>query len=234
MERAGPLRVLTPSKVVLRRAEQQQIIRVRGSRGRRFTEESAYAGAAVVFEAKHEEKYTVQKALDELDEARRNRGAQVGVFIMAASHAPDVFPRFARYGNNVLVVWDEHDEATDPRLHAALMLGVALVARLRTVGDEGDIAAMRDVEKRIERELARLVAMEKSSEAIRKHADNISEQIRLANKGLGKLVQKAASTLRALNVELQDEAVELSSPLTLPNDSLAGATAGLEAGEAAE
>src|SRR6185295_9466001 len=114
----------------------------------RFTTESAFAGAGVVFEAKHDGAYTVQKALDELDAARKNRNAVAGVFVMARSHASDVFPRFARYGSNVLVTWDEQDPATDPYLHAAALLGMALVTRSQTPGNPGDIAALRDIESR--------------------------------------------------------------------------------------
>ncbi len=186
----------------------------------RFTAESAFAGAGVVFECKRDASYTAQKALDELDESRRNRGAQVGVFVMAQSHAAETFPRFARHGNNVLVVWDDQDPASDARLHAAVLLGLALVARGRTVGDEGDIAAMRDIEARIEAELERLAKMEKSSDAIRRHSDNISDEIRKGTKALNLLVTKAKSTMRALNVELHEESAERASPIALPNDSL--------------
>src|SRR5262249_36891664 len=122
----------------------------------RFTDESAFVGSGVVFEAKRDATYTVQKALDELDGARRNREAVAGVFVMARSHAADLFPRFARFGNNVLVTWDDQDPATDPYLHAAVLLGMALVARAKTVGDAGDIAALQDIESRIEGELSRL------------------------------------------------------------------------------
>src|SRR5262249_31177567 len=69
----------------------------------RFTSESAFAGIGVVFEAKHAAGYTVQRALGELDAARRNRDAGAGVFVMARSHASEVFPRFARFGSNVVV-----------------------------------------------------------------------------------------------------------------------------------
>ena len=116
----------------------------------RFTEESAFAGAGVVFEAKHDAGYTIQKALAELDQARKNRDAVAGVFVMARSHASDSFPRFARYGNNVLVIWDDADPETDAYLHAALLLGMGLVTRSRTTGDAGDIAALNDIGARIE------------------------------------------------------------------------------------
>jgi len=196
----------------------------------RFTTESAFAGAGVVFEAKRDGTYTVQKALDELDAARKNRDAVASVFIMARSHASDVFPRFARYGNNVLVTWDDQDPATDAYLHAAILLGMGLATRARMVGDAGDIAALRDIGSRIEGELGRLEKMEKHSEAIRKNVDGISDEIRKAQKALDLLLRRAQSTLRALNVEVSDESIEASSPIMLPKDSLEAALFALPSG----
>ncbi|MCC7383253.1 MAG: hypothetical protein IT384_15560 [Deltaproteobacteria bacterium] len=196
----------------------------------RFTEESAFAGAGVVFEAKRDAGYSVQKALDELDAARKNRDAAAGVFVMARSHASDVFPRFARYGNNVLVVWDDQDPTADAYLHAAILLGIGLVTRTKTVGDAGDITALRDIEVRIESELSRLEKMEKHSDTIRKNVDGISDEIRKAHAALDLLLRKAQSTLRALNVELTDEATEATSPLCLPKGSLEAAVLALPSG----
>lgn len=199
----------------------------------RFTEESAFAGAGVVFEAKRVAGYTVQNALDELDAARKNRNAAAGVFVMAGSHASDLFPRFARYGNNVIVVWDDQDPVTDAYLHAAILLGIGLLTRIKAAGD-ADIAALRDVESRIEGELARLEKMEKHSDSIRRNVDGISDEIRKAHKALDLLLRKAQSTLRALNVELIDESSETKSPLCLPKESLATAVSALPSdGEAA-
>ena len=196
----------------------------------RFTGESAFAGAGVVFEAKRDATYTVQKAIDELDAGRKNRDAAAGVFVMGRSHASEVFPRFARFGSNVLVTWDDQDPATDAYLHAAVLLGMALVMRSRTTGDAGDIAALRDVEGRIETELSRLEKMEKHSDAIRKNVDGISDEIRKAQKALDLLLLKTQSTLRALNVELHDEGAERGSPISLPNGSFHEAVLALSSG----
>lgn len=199
----------------------------------RFTGESAFAGAGVVFEAKQDATYSVQKALDELDAARKNRDAVAGVFVMARSHASDVFPRFARYGSNVLVTWDNQDPATDAYLQAAVLLGMALVTRSRTTGDAGDIAALRDVEARIEAELSRLEKMEKHSDAIRKNVDGISDEIRKAQKALDILLRNAQSTLRALNAEVHDEGAERGSPIGLPHGSFPEAAVTLASEDAA-
>jgi hypothetical protein len=195
----------------------------------RFTPESAFDGAGVVFEAKRDASCTTQKALEELDTARANRNAGAGVFVMARSHAPDGFPTFARFGSNVLAVWDETDASSDPYLHAAILLGLGLASRGRTVADQGDLEALRDVEGRIEDELRRLEKMEKHNEGIRKNSDGIAEEIRKAQRQLDLLLRKAKSTLTALNVELHDETVERSTPIILPSESYTAATTSLSA-----
>ncbi|MCA9678706.1 MAG: hypothetical protein KC464_27000 [Myxococcales bacterium] len=185
----------------------------------RYSEEHAFAGAALTIEAKRDASYTVPKALAELDEARANREASAGLFVMAASHAPGAFPRLARYGQNVLVCWDDSDPSTDPYLEAGLMLALFLVSRNRAGADAGDLTAMRDVEERIQAELARLAKMEKCSDGIRRHNDELADELRKARNQFDLLLKKAKATLMALNVELVDEALERSSPLALLNCS---------------
>jgi hypothetical protein len=183
-----------------------------------YSSEHAFAGAALTIEAKRDASYTAPKALEELDVARANRGACSGLFVMAASHAPAAFPRLARYGQNVLVRWDENDPSTDPYLDAGLMLALFLVSRSRPVGDAGDLAALRDVEERIEAELARLDKMEKSSDGIRRHNEDLAGELRKARNQFALLLSKARDTLKALNVEMLDEAGERGAPLVLPGD----------------
>jgi hypothetical protein len=141
---------------------------------------------------------------------------------MARSHAPATFPSFARYGQNVIVTWDDADRATDPYFHAAILLGLGLVARGRQIGDQGDIDALRDIEGRIEQELSRLDRMEKSTDQIRKHSDVIDGEIRKARKQLDLLLRKAKDTLKALNVEPREETIERASPIALAVESIAG------------
>jgi hypothetical protein len=138
-------------------------------------------------------------------------------------------PAFARFGSNVLVVWDETDAAADPYLHAAILLGLGLATRGRAVGDQSDLEALRDVEGRIEDELRRLEKMEKYNEGIRKNSDGIADEIRKAQRQLDLLLRKAKSTLTALNVELHDETIERSTPIILPSESYTAATTALSA-----
>jgi hypothetical protein len=125
----------------------------------------------------------------------------------------------ARYGQNVLVRWDENDPRTDPYLEAGLMLALFLVSRRRPVGDAGDLAALRDVEERIEAELARLDKMEKSSDGIRRHNEDLAGELRKARNQFTLLLSKAKDTLRALNIEMLDEVGERGAPLVLPGET---------------
>ncbi|MEZ4447337.1 MAG: hypothetical protein R3B72_50130 [Polyangiaceae bacterium] len=185
----------------------------------RFTAESAFDGAALVVESKRDASYTVAKALDELDLARKNRGAGAGVFVLARSHAPHGFPYLARYGHNILVQWDDEDPYSDPYLHAALLLGLALATRKRHIGDPGDLQALADIEQRITAEISRLDKIRKANEGIRRQSDTIAEEVRKGQDKLDLLIRKAKSTLQALNVELHDEEMERESPIALPEES---------------
>ena len=124
-------------------------------------------------------------------------------------------------------MWDETDATADPYLHAAILLGLGLATRGKTVGDQGDLEALRDVEGRIQDELRRLEKMEKHNEGIRKNSDGIADEIRKAQRQLDLLLRKAKNTLIALNIELDEEDVERSSPIALDSASLAAATAAL-------
>lgn len=200
----------------------------------RFTTESIYVGGALVVEAKHDSSYTVTRALQELDVARGNRTAGAGLFVMAKSHAPAGFPGIATYGNDILVVWDEEDQATDPYLHAAVLLGLALAARQRRPEDAGDIEALADIEHRIQKEVERLQKMRKLAESIRDDADKLTEEVRKGDNALKLLLRNAKSTLRALNVELTEAKEAKNEPVILPASSLSQARGALAEGAAAE
>lgn len=180
-----------------------------------FTDESAFAGSRVVVEAKHDGSYTIAKALQEMEVAKENRRASVGIFVLSASHAAPGFPELARYGSTLLVTWDAERSDSDPILRGALLAGLFMAARRHSAVDQGDINALRDVEKRIESELARFGKIRKANDKIASSSEEIREELRKSERKLGTLLDKARATLRALNVELVDEDQEVASPVSL-------------------
>lgn len=115
----------------------------------------AARGARVVWEAKEAQGYTARRALDELDEARRNRRAQLGVFVFSRKTAPEGMPPFQRAGNDLVVVWDAEDPAGEVILTLAYSVARALAVREASEAEaHGEVAAaiersLRGIEKRV-------------------------------------------------------------------------------------
>ena len=113
----------------------------------------AAAGAKIVVECKEDQSYTMPRACAEMERARQNRGAQVGVFVFSTKCAPAGCPPLARHGRDVLVVWDAEDPSTDVLLRAAVSVARALAVRERAAGDrtrsdlDGMTRAVAKVEK---------------------------------------------------------------------------------------
>lgn len=181
-----------------------------------FAEDSAFAGARMVVEAKRDQTYQVGDALSELDEAMANRGAATGVFVISKASAPANFPSFARYGRKLLVVWNPEDEISSGLLHGALVAGLALAQGKKSLADDGDIIAPADVERRLVVEIERLAKMDTEASTIAGAAAKIRDEVRKGSAALERVVKNAKSTLRALNVELHDDAAEVASPILAP------------------
>ncbi len=106
--------------------------------------DSRAAGVKVVYECKRDNAYSLRRALEELDAARKNRGAEIGVLIVAASTLREN-PRLqseyqralSRFENDIVVVWDAEDERSSVCLDAAIGLARALAVRSKAVDKPG-------------------------------------------------------------------------------------------------
>jgi hypothetical protein len=150
--------------------------------------ESAAPGAKIVFECKAEKGYTEAEALEELALARKNREAQVGVFVVARESAKEGFAAFRRVGMDVLVVWDADDPGTDVYLKAAISIARALTVEQHRAFDRSE-ADVREVEQSI-RAIERLVT---TVESIAHDARNIVKK--------GTKIGKAAEGVKERLVE---------------------------------
>ncbi len=106
----------------------------------------------VVVEAKEVSGYDLKKARREIEQARKNRGAQVGLFVFSRKAAPDGIEPLARYGTDVFVTWDPENPA-DPYLRAGLAVARALCIasskerEAQAVDFQAIVAAILEVEK---------------------------------------------------------------------------------------
>jgi hypothetical protein len=150
--------------------------------------DSVAARARIVWEAKEKQGYSLRAALDEIDEARRNRQAQVGVFVFSAKAAPEGLESLQRHGSDLIVVWDAEDSSSDLVVRAAYSLARALAVRERRTDEESQ-AAVAEIERAargIERQIGHLTEVRKWAETVKSHGEKIvdrttsmAEQLRL-------------------------------------------------------
>ncbi|TWU30039.1 hypothetical protein [Bythopirellula polymerisocia] len=177
--------------------------------------DSAAAGAKIVIEAKEDASYTIAKSREEIEQARKNRDAQLGIFIFSQRTAPAHCDSFRRYGSDLLVVWDAEDPTTDANLKAALEVARALCIRARQATEKKvDFTtidkAILDIEKRVQN----LDEIRKSTETIRNANEKIFDRVRIDGEALDKQLGILKECLGDLKENLGSEIP--SKPLLTP------------------
>lgn len=154
--------------------------------------ERAAAGARVAVEAKEDASYDLRKALTEIETGRKNRGAAVGIFISSERTSKDDIPRFARYGDDIVVRWDAERPESDVYLDAALSLARALATRGTAVGSArtADFEVIEEAILEVEKRAASLDEIKTYAETIRSGADKIAERARITREALDRQVMR--------------------------------------------
>lgn len=112
--------------------------------------EAAAAGGSIVIEAKQEQGYDLKAILAEISQARTNRDAAVGIFVLSSIAAPEEMEPLARYGNDIVVIWNAEDPLTDVVLNAALSLARGLIAG-QSVASKERAADLNELDKAMQR-----------------------------------------------------------------------------------
>lgn len=95
-------------------------------------------GNKVVFEAKKERGYALRKALEELKEAKENRGAQVGVFVFAKGYEPEEVGSFQIHEHDIVCTYDEEEQDIESSmLRAAYIIARTNVLQSKRVTEVG-------------------------------------------------------------------------------------------------
>jgi len=141
--------------------------------------EAAAAGERIVFEAKGNKSYSLADARVEIEEARKNRTATVGVFVFAKASAPQGLQPFTRIDRDLFVVWDSSDAATDVYLSAAVNVAKALLFRQKIAEgkSQGDIEGIERAVNILEKQLKGLDEMETWTSTIHSNSGKIAKEI---------------------------------------------------------
>jgi hypothetical protein len=162
--------------------------------------ESAAAGAKIVVEAKESSSYSLASTLAEADEARRNRGAGICLFIHSAATVPAGLEPLSKFGNDVIVVWNPEDPATDVVFQAGYLTAKALSLRAAQRSRQ-EAASFLKIDKAIEalrRQLAGFDEMSTTSETIKNGALKMLDRLRIMRSDIERQVQLLGEQIAAV------------------------------------
>jgi hypothetical protein len=162
--------------------------------------DSPAPGAVIVWETKQNKKYDLRGVLAEIETARKNRGAQVGVFIYSAQSAPVSLEKLARYGDDLIVVWDPDDPADEIVIRAAYTTARALALRVREVSGEAEQAAqaVERATRTIEKQLRYLGDIQRMAETTRSNGEKIADRAKRMQRDLEIEIERIDQHLAAL------------------------------------
>lgn len=132
-------------------------------------------GARIVWEAKEEKGYTLKRALAEVEEARKNRQAQIGVFVFSRKCTSTDLVPLQRHGDDLIVLWDADDPSTDVYVKAAYHCARALTVRQKE-SDDASGEALQGIElatRAVEKQITFLDEVRTAAETVRSNGERI-------------------------------------------------------------
>ncbi len=165
--------------------------------------DSAAPGARIVWEAKDDKSYDLKQALSEAEEARKNRLAQLAIFVFSRGSAPEGLQPFARYGNDLVITWDPDDPASDLFIKAALSVARALAIRENhdSVETEKAVSAVEISTRTIEKQLDHLEQIKTWAETVKSNGDKIADRAGRMRTDLTKEIESLDRHVRALKTD---------------------------------
>ena len=162
--------------------------------------ECSAAGEKFVVEAKEDASYTLVDARSEIELARKNRGASVGLFLFSAKTAPDGLDVLFRNGEDVFVIWDAQKIESDVILRAGLSLAKALCVRQKKDRDaeEGNWDDVDRAMLAIEKETKRIGQIKTWTETIQGNSEKVLDELRKMTSGLEKQIVTLRESVDAL------------------------------------
>ena len=129
-----------------------------------------------------------------------NRQAQVVVFVFSARTAPEALEPLARHGEDIVVVWDPEDEATDLRVRCAYSMARGLATRMASASAASD-EALREIDlapRGIEKQLAYLDDVARMAGTVKNNGEKILQRMERMREQLAGDVERLDEQVRAL------------------------------------
>ena len=142
------------------------------------------AGRKIVVEIKNVKNKSIESASEELIEAKRNRKADVGVFVFSKESAPKGLGNLERNGKDIFVIWDPDSNDYDGYLEAAISFSKALIAQDKS-HESNNYDAAKTLEDAIEslgQSIKYLDSMAGSTKTIQNQVDSLNKDINTARK----------------------------------------------------
>jgi gas vesicle protein len=162
--------------------------------------ETPAPGVRIIWEAKEDKSYALKDALAEIEEARKNRQAQIGVFVFSQKTAPASLQPFTRYGHDIILIWDADDPASVVYIKAAYSVTKAMALRESAESKE-TLEALQHIElstRQVEKQIQYLDDFRRWGETVKGHGEKIVDRADRVKKELANEVERLDDQIRAL------------------------------------
>lgn len=166
--------------------------------------ESAAPETKIVIEAKENAQYTFAKARSEIETARENRDSEVGIFVFSQKTVSDKIEQFARYGNDIFLIWDSETTQSDVVFQSGISLARALCVRKRAERESttADFSEFDRCCQSIEKQVCALDEIEKWTSTIQKNSDRILNKLKKIRNTLEEELETLATNIDDLKMHL--------------------------------
>ena len=153
--------------------------------------DSAAPGTRIVWEAKEDQSYDLKRALAELALARKNRQAQIGVFVFSSKTAPEALQPFARYGNDIVIRYDPDnvDGGLIVRVAYSVARALAIRENHETIESEQALRVIEAVAVAIEKQLDHLDQIKTWADTVRNNGEKIADRAARLRTDLAKEIE---------------------------------------------
>ena len=163
------------------------------------------AGARIVIEAKKDKSFTLAAARQELGRARKNRGADLGLFVFSSSRAPEGLVALDRIGEDVFVIVDPERPEDLLLLDAAVSICRALALRGRDQEQATfDVGALERAIRDVERQAQGLDEIKRSAQTIESSTQKIQNRVRILERNLVRGVEALDDSAAAARAAFEE------------------------------